>query len=95
MDMKSKEVILVKKKYSKPVIYVESFHLSAHIAGCGAGSNSGNQFGRPNHDKGSCAWIDLFGRHLFTNGISACKKTGDNEMYCYNTPSPDNKIFAS
>lgn len=89
----------MKKQYQKPVIYMEMMNLSTHIASCGLGTNSGSTLGKPNHGKDACSWLDPGGVKIFTSGINDCETelpaNSIDNIYCYNTPTSNSRIFAS
>lgn len=89
----------MKKEYKRPTIEIEEFRLSSHIAGsCGLGANSGNSFGKPNFQQGSCGWLDRRGKVIFTNDVSGCEvKYGEGvyNRYCYHGPVDEMRCFNS
>lgn len=87
----------MKKKYSKPEIFFESFEVSQCIAaGCEMISNAA---------EGECAvtvpdpgWDDV---HIFTSAVDACTTTPDDKGYeeynkvCYFVPEETYNVFSS
>lgn len=87
----------MKKKYSKPELYIESFQLTQSIANrCGANA-TGGEFGTPLHlDKNQCAWQFMPGVNLWSEGMGVCNEYAPDyfEGLCYNNPNGEG-IFAS
>ena len=88
----------MKKTYSKPELYIESFQLTQSIAErCGA-VDAGDEFGKPQHlSKTSCGWLmPEFGFAVFI-AQPICEvpmDEGDFGGICYNNPD-GHGIFAS
>ena len=82
----------MKKPYTKPALYVESFSLTQSIAaGCTA-QNSG--FGAPSFSYAAvCGW-DFYDQTYFTTGVVSDCTAGEIEIVCYNAPN-GNIMFAS
>ena len=83
----------MKKKYVKPQIIVESFSLCTNIAG-----DCERIVGNPT--KGTCAVIGSGGIAMFSEGISTCDyTTQDNadewDGFCYHVPIEDKNLFNS
>lgn len=97
----------MKKGYSKPMVYLESFELDTAIASCGAGANSGSWYGKPYHGDPDTCYFGLDGVGEFSDSpsspcaadkndlITEIPKDLDGEYYCYHEPSGELKIFAS
>lgn len=86
----------MKKKYDHPTLYIEEFRLASHIAqGCVT-----DKGGTPLFQQGKCAWMDAVGEKVFLNTmVGICEDGYDNyddyQEMCYNTPTPDKKLFSS
>lgn len=80
----------MKKTYSKPALFAESFELSEHIALCSGFSGDHSTI---NHwGNSTCHFITPEGLYLFYSSVSTCsdeKYNDPNEVFvkCYNTPS--------
>lgn len=77
----------MKKTYSKPALYAESFELAEHIAAC-SGFNPDHRPTVGNHWSSSTCVFELdSGWTLFSETI-ACQITDTNDVIirCYNTP---------
>lgn len=97
----------MKKTYQKPIVVVENFELTEHIASCGSTTvGSGNAFGKPNHYGGTnCEFkiSDSGGIALFLESNNECtmEVQVDEEgnlvgwAGCYNTPDGNISMFAS
>ena len=94
----------MKKEYKKPVIVVESFALSEHIASICRVSGSGDEF-RPNYrNERECAYIDD-NLYLFYSAANECDmslfKDATNPnideltVQCANVFSSTSTMFAS
>ena len=88
----------MRKPYQKPMLYVERFELSEHIAiGCKLlDTDEKNQL-----DPYTCT-MDYGGMVLFTtNGVCDSTKghivfdVDRDPMFCYHGPSPDRVVFGS
>lgn len=76
----------MKKSYSKPSIYIESFEMNTAICSCGPGANSGFWGGKPNHGSpDTCEIRDysdiIFNEEqglvvMFTENNQDCKDAG-------------------
>lgn len=76
----------MKKKYSKPSIYMEFFEMNTAICSCGPGANSGYWGGKPNHGApDTCEFrdytdIEIDGGHgyviMFTEQNQDCASSG-------------------
>ena len=79
----------MKKAYSKPEIYFDSFELSANIA-------AGCEVITKNQTQGTCAYV-VAGKSFFVE-IAACTTTPqDNELnnLCYHVPAEEYNLFNS
>lgn len=91
----------MKKKYSKPELYIENFQLTQSIAKhCGAKDND-YPFGTPGYaEKGTCGW-NVDGLVIWVAAATGCNGdlnySEDVEVMglCYNNPNGANQIFAS
>lgn len=91
----------MRKPYQKPMLYVERFELSEHIAiGCKLLDTDGNKNVLNPYE---CT-MDYGGMVLFTSDPrSSCKienghivfEVDRDPMFCYNGPSPDRVVFGS
>lgn len=89
----------MKKQYSKPGIFIESFNISQNISvGC-ASVPGGSSIGHPNHwDKKSCGWQSGSLSWWLQGNINCKIPLGENEKIngmCYNNPGNGNTIFSS
>lgn len=86
----------MRKEYSKPQLYAESFQMVEHIAiGCtGAAPQTGNS--NPFHGAGNCLYMDSDGETYFTLDTTNCANAdGQVEpgadlsglFFCYQGPS--------
>lgn len=80
----------MKKTYTKPELYFESFELSANIAtGCGIITK--------NQTQNMCGFDQPGVGTLFVEGITVCSyqgADGDNSV-CYHVPTSDVRLFTS
>ena len=88
----------MKKVYTKPVVVIEKFEVSEHIAACGNTTVAhGNYLGTPNYANGiQCEFVNGDGKmFLFENNECIAKTLEDNPLGCYNTPTGPISFFAS
>lgn len=99
----------MRKVYKKPSIYIESFELDTAVCSCGAGANSGDWYGKPNHGGPDVCYYGFEGVGNFsdmptspcaidkTDGIEEIPADADGDWYCYHNPTDDigKVIFAS
>lgn len=88
----------MKKKYSKPELYIENFQLTQSIAeNCGA-YDVGYSLGTPGQgDKNSCGW-DIGGLVIWLDATRGCTEVYpdiDIDGVCYNNPNGAHTIFGS
>ncbi len=77
----------MKKHYKKPVMTVENFALSTHIAACTLTANQADGL--------TCTYM-TGGDIIFDDGNGACQFDVDMYgQYCYNTPYGGGGIFGS
>ncbi len=81
----------MKKNYSKPDLYFESFELTANIANC-----SHLDFGKANSaDINTCSFSFYGVGDVFNNGMCVYNtQNGGLEMFCYHT-APTAALFNS
>jgi len=87
---------MMKKKYTKPQISLESFSLCTNIAG-----NCEGIVGNPT--KGTCAVIGTGDIAMFSGTVTQCDYTpedmgGEDDLwdgYCYHVPTEYNNLFNS
>lgn len=92
----------MKKKYSKPGIFIEDFRVAEHIAGC-PGVKHDNLWGTPKTGSpSSCIWLGKEGNQYFLENSSCTVPvkengdgTGDFGIFCYNGPVASMLIFGS
>ena len=80
----------MKKAYSKPEIYFDSFELSSSIA-------AGCEY-KANFAAGACALADPAFGNVYLDGISGCAVTQVDGAYngiCYHVPSDNTNLFSS
>ena len=97
----------MKKKYTKPLLFAESFELTEHIAtGCVMETNPNATPGtKPLHGKGECAYqFDYGDINMFQYGITTgCGKpeyasdwtTDDINLQCYTAFADLTSLFSS
>lgn len=84
----------MKKAYTKPMVMIESFELSQHIAACHFQVTNKNQAIK---DGCNGEVNDIFGNiKLFYHAIAnnQCEQDGE-DIYCYTTGGPANSVFSS
>lgn len=88
----------MRKPYQKPMLYVERFELSEHIAmGCARVDSGDTTDAKSPYD---CNF-DWYGIKVFMK-TGVCDKDGytlldpdNNDFFCYHNPDPSQAIFAS
>ena len=97
---KERRTAVMRKPYQKPMLYVEHFELSEHIAiGCKLLDTDGQK----NVLNPYQCTMDYGGMVLFTteadcgmvNGAIVMDPDGPDSMTCYHGPSPDRVVFGS
>ena len=86
---------VMKKPDEKPMLYVEDFSLSEHIAiGCKLIDQGSKDFTTPN----ACCF-DYGGITIFASagvcGTGIIMQPDTDPMFCYHGPSPDKVVFSS
>lgn len=78
----------MKKTYSKPALYAESFELAEHIAAC-SGFNPNHRPTTSNHWSSATCVFELDTGWTLFNDSSICQITDTNSVIinCYNTVS--------
>lgn len=89
----------MKKKYEKPMIAISLFELQQNIA-AGCGTNSGNEWGTPNHgSKTTCGWDIGDNQIIWIPNVQFCnEEISPDENFdgvCYNNFDGGFTIFAS
>ena len=88
----------MKKKYSKPYFFIETFRLSASISACG-GVGNGALGETHASDPNSCAWTTPWGQVFFATeqhcGDGIVTDPGNVEIGCYYTGADEKQIFGS
>ena len=88
----------MRKPYQKPMLYVERFELSEHIAtGCEIVGIDPNY---KNLTTAEICSLDVgLGQTIFAIGTGSCGFQFDlddpNSIYCYHNPDPTNSVFSS
>lgn len=84
----------MRKPYQKPMLYVERFELSEHIAiGCKLIDQGEKDFTNPSDCRLDYGGIVIFAGTACTGGIIMQPDT--DPMFCYHGPSPDRVVFSS
>ena len=88
----------MRKPYQKPMLYVERFELSEHIAtGCEIVNIPGVSKNQTTAE--TCSLDVGLGQTIFAIGIGSCGFQFDlndpNSIYCYHNPDPKNSVFSS
>ena len=78
----------MKKTYSKPALYAESFELAEHIAACNVVNRGQNYYGTHSSGTASCVFI-ANNQILFDGTHQGCVEDWSMSMKldCYNTPN--------
>lgn len=87
----------MRKPYQKPMLYVERFELSEHIAmGC-ARIDSGDKTDAKSPYECNFEWygIKVFGGTACTEEGYTILDPDNNDFFCYHNPDPSQAIFAS
>ena len=77
------------KSYVTPMLSFESFALTSNTAtSCGEHIDT--------HSAGTCGIDKGGGQILFLTGMSVCTdQVEEGDVYCYQVPTPGNKLFNS
>lgn len=78
----------MKKTYTKPALYAESFELAEHIASCSVVNRDENYYGTHSSGTASCVF-HANNQILFNGSHTGCLEDWSMTMpvECYNTPN--------
>lgn len=90
LSYRKEKVIIMKKLYSKPILYYENFALLDAIAGCDFISNQ---------NRDSCVGYQLPGSVdvvIFSSAMEGCNHFSQkDDSVCYGIPTSGNAIWSS